>query len=239
MKLFLLCYIVFIAFYSSAQKIEYRFTTGASLLMVSSGDAHFKHAGFELYNGVLTVNPITPNVSFTTGALHQYTSIQSYKNTVPFITNWVNGPETTEVNLSTDIKQQLIAFPFLAHYNFHNIAVGGGASLHYLLSANTTQHIEGEYEVDGYAGGNKDDFTARVKRIHELKNHTEISPFNTFNINGILSLEYQISPRFSIHYQYAYAFIRNNRFNHKFHSYRLQSNQLSLHIHLNKNNHQQ
>jgi hypothetical protein len=164
-------------------------------------------------------NTISKYLVLRGSLLYSYQFINDFKNSVVFITNWDNGPVETDINLTTKIEQQSIAFPvsILVKIKRFNLGLGGG--VRYNIYSSYGQSPTGKYSVGGYADGNESVFTPRVYRVYSVNKDTEALQMNLFNLFSSMILEYRISNKISLGFAGDYFWLKENKSNMKFQSY--------------------
>lgn len=150
---------------------------------------------------------------------YAYSNIGDYKNKISFITNWDQGPQTTEVRLSTKIQQHMISLPISLTRQWNKFGLGVGAGIRCVIKATYSQKPVGKYHVDGYADGEEDVFTSRVNRVFAVNENTDALQINLLNIFTSLSLEYKLSNNLGAEFYGCYFPIRENQFSTKFSSF--------------------
>lgn len=187
------------------------------------------------YNfGFVSKQEIKSGNTFNIGLIFSNRKTNNYLNSVSYISNWLNGPETTKINLKTSFDLSYLEIPLNLIKQFKNkFSIGGGICLSYLLYANLNQEALGEYAISKYPLADKD-FTASIKYVFGIKNYKTTAPFLKSNIAPVVSLGYKISNKLNAQYTLSYDLFANPVMEFKFNNYNLIKNNFSLIFKINK-----
>ncbi|OYU95943.1 MAG: hypothetical protein CFE21_05885 [Bacteroidetes bacterium B1(2017)] len=213
----LLCTIAFVFLIGKGvfaqQKGSYFFEIGlgANTLKPKEEPINSSSYGINKQIGLGTSLPIQSQYSFNTGMFFNLSTTNTYKNKVVHYSNWKQGPETTEVNLETSIRQSQLMVPLYLGIERKKFSYQVGLDLYYLLSGKLSQEVLGSYSVDKYPGYDSI-YTESIKSVYTIQNSKNLGAFPQTNIALIFGLSKSLNKQLGLNVRGSYQFIKCPQF---------------------------
>ncbi len=190
---------LFILTASTKAQTEFGITVSpeTSLLIPERSDVQFTSYGW--LAGVNFKRNMSEEFFIQTGITYR-NIFNDFKSNVTYVSNWVGGPEYTDVNLNTKISQTFIQIPFSVGFNIHEKwALMAGAFVPVLIASKANQTVIGRYSIPKYNGDDllNQKIKWRFERELEIIERST-SFFTKTNISPLLGTEYKPNPKISL-----------------------------------------
>jgi len=194
------------------------------LVQQNRNDWRSNSFGYNL--GFYSSRSLTDKYSFLIGMSYYYVYSNNYVNSVRYTSNWVGGPEESDVNLATTFKQNYFQIPLIIkRYISNKISIGVGLNFSILLSSRFSQEAVGNYSISKYPLADSS-FNAMIKFVFGVKDYVSNAPFTKTNIAPVVHVEYSLTKRLNLEYILSYDIVSNPRLQYKFNEYNTLNNNL-------------
>lgn len=184
--------------------IDFKILYGSNLLFPISSNIQLNGIG----TGVTLelTKDVDDEISLSAGLGFYFICLNQYKSSISYVSNWIGGPEYSEVNLKTSLSQFNLLFPIRVNWKItEKVTLVTGVNCLILLQSKISQNVQGYYVIDKYNVSNSDweRFNQSIAMFYNRDNQINTYSFNKTNPFPVVGFIYQLSNRISTEINFA------------------------------------